>query len=370
MPEVRKKVKAVRKVKTLRVRRGLGYLKTRPRTMNDRIYNQFSVRTIKNIPSKGLANGIRNIHSIGKKPWELELAESMHIRAKQVRDKASRIYDTLNSVNAAMTEIKKREQELQSFTEDLQNTNEGLQATNEEVERIGKQMREFASVASHELQEPLRMVGSYLQLIEKRYLSKLDIKGKEFMEFAVDGAKRMQTLIDDLLNYSRLTTCPKVFGPANCENVLKQVLSDMQITVKKSGAVITHDSLPVIMGYDLQIGQLFQNLISNGIKFHREKQLPIIHISVEQKEQEWVLSVQDNGIGIAPEYHQRIFKIFQRLHGKHEYSGTGIGLAICQNIVQNHNGRIWLESIVGEGTTFRFTIPVEKMEEGVAEHEE
>lgn len=211
------------------------------------------------------------------------------------------------------------------------------------------------------------MVSSYVQLLSRHYKGKLDSDADEFIGFAVDGANRMQTLIQDLLAFSRVGTRGKPFEPTDCEDVLEQVLTNLKVTIEESGAVVTHDALPTVMADDLQLVQLLQNLVGNAIKFHSEEPLHI-HISVEQKAGEWEFSVADNGIGIEQEFFDRIFVIFQRLHGRGEYSGTGIGLAVCKKIVERHGGRIWVESELGKGTTFFFTIPGQGSK-GTAQHE-
>ncbi|MFW9873290.1 MAG: ATP-binding protein, partial [Candidatus Thorarchaeota archaeon] len=214
----------------------------------------------------------------------------------------------------------------------------------------------FAYIASHDLQEPLRMVASYLQLLEHRYKDKLDEDGNDFINFAVDGAKRMQNLINDLLSYSRVGTRGKKFEITNSDEILNQALSDLKLLIDDSGAKITYDPLPKINADNVQVGQLFQNLIGNAIKFHNEEP-PKVHITAENLENDWLFSIADNGIGIDPKYSDRAFMIFQRLHNKNDYPGTGIGLAICKRIVERHKGKIWLKSKPGEGTTFYFTIP-------------
>ena len=238
-----------------------------------------------------------------------------------------------------------------------------LKNTLKEVERSNKELEQFAYIASHDLQEPLRMVSSYLQLLERRYKDKLDSEANEFIEFAVDGAKRMKILIDDLLSYSRVTTHGKIFETTDTENVLNQALSNLGLMIEDSGAEVTHESLPLLRADDVQLGQLFQNLVGNAIKFHGEE-LPKIHVSVDKTKNEWVFSVRDNGIGIDPKFSDQAFMIFQRLQAKEKYPGTGIGLAVCKRIVERHHGKIWFESKPGRGTTFYFTIPMMDKEGG------
>jgi PAS domain S-box-containing protein len=218
----------------------------------------------------------------------------------------------------------------------------------EELARSNKELEQFAYVASHDLQEPLRMVTSYVQLLGRRY--------KDKIEFAVDGATRMQRLINDLLTYSRVGTRGKSLEPTDSEKILYLSLNNLKVAVEESGAKVTHDSLPTVMADSSQLEQLFQNLVGNAIKFHGEE-VPRVHVSSTQSNGEWVFSVRDNGIGIDSGFKERIFVIFQRLHGKDKYPGTGIGLAVCKKIVERHGGRIWVESEVGKGSTFYFTLP-------------
>ena len=225
-----------------------------------------------------------------------------------------------------------------------------------ELTRSNADLAQFAYVASHDLQEPLRMVSSFMQLIEQRYKDKLDTAGTEFINYAVDGANRMQTMISDLLTFSRVGTRGKPFEPIDCEVILDQTLTNLQMAIEDSQAIITRDPLPTVMTDDTQMVQLFQNLIGNAIKFRRQEQLRV-HISAQAKEEEWVFSVRDNGTGIDPQYTERIFVIFQRLHSKEEYPGTGIGLAVCKRVLERHGGKIWVESQPGQGSTFYFTIP-------------
>lgn len=200
------------------------------------------------------------------------------------------------------------------------------------------------------------MVASYTQLLAKRYKGQLDSDADDFIEYVVGGATRMQRLINDLLTYSRVATHGNPFEPTDCEAVFERVFANLQIAIHESNAIVTHDHLPLVMADQTQLEQLFQNLISNAIKFN-EKEPPRVHVSAEENGGEWLFSVQDNGIGFDPQYGERIFVIFQRLHRKTEYTGTGIGLAVCKKIVQRHGGRIWVESQPGKGSTFHFTIP-------------
>lgn len=224
------------------------------------------------------------------------------------------------------------------------------------LERSNKELERFAYIASHDLQEPLRMVASFTQLLSKKYKEKLDKEAQEYIDFAVDGAVRMQQLITDLLTYSRVTTKGKTFAPTDCNAILSEVLQNLGVAIQEAKAEITYDKLPVILADSTQILQIFQNLISNAIKFHSNTP-PKIHISAENHDHYWLFLVKDNGIGIEPEYHDQIFAIFKRLHGRQKYSGTGVGLAICKKIVERHGGKIYVESEAGNGAKFCFTIP-------------
>jgi hypothetical protein len=236
---------------------------------------------------------------------------------------------------------------------------ESLARRAEELARSNGELEQFAYVASHDLKEPLRMVTSYLQLLEKRYRSKLDSDAKDFIDFAVDGGTRMASLIDGLLAYSRVGTHGATLQPTDCESVLGRAIADLDAAIRDRAAEVTHDRLPTVVADATQLQQVFQNLIANAIKF-RNKRPPKVHVSAKRGKREWLIAVTDNGIGIDPQYSERIFVVFQRLHGRNEYAGTGIGLAICKKIIERHGGRIWFDSTPGNGSTFHFTLPDRK----------
>ncbi|MBU7585487.1 MAG: GAF domain-containing protein [Nostoc sp. TH1S01] len=255
----------------------------------------------------------------------------------------------------------------------------------QELARSNSELEQFAYVASHDLQEPLRMVTSYLQLLDRKYSNQLDATADQFINYAVDGARRMQNLINDLLNYSRVTTRGQPFVEVNCAEIVEQAIANLKFAIEDSGAEITYNHLPIIKADPIQLTQVFQNLIGNAIKFRRDIP-PRIHIGVFRADEgdggkggqgknyvstplsptpnsplptphEWLFSVSDNGIGLEAQYAERIFVIFQRLHGRSKYPGTGIGLAICKKIIERHGGRIWVESEPSQGSNFYFTIP-------------
>jgi light-regulated signal transduction histidine kinase (bacteriophytochrome) len=254
--------------------------------------------------------------------------------------------DYINLYVRDITELNKAEKMLKSKLGELARSNEELE--------------QFAYVSSHDLQEPLRMITSYLQLLQRRYQGNLDDKADRYIHFAVDGASRMQNLINDLLEYSRVTRSDREAKTTNCEFILNQVLSNLKLMIKDNKIAISHDPLPDVIADPTELAQVFQNLILNGIKF-RSEEAPKIHIAAERKANKWVFSVQDNGIGIDPQYSERIFEIFKRLHTREQYTGTGIGLAICKRIVERHGGRIWVESELGKGSIFYFTLSVDSL---------
>ena len=248
---------------------------------------------------------------------------------------------------------------IHGFTVDItaaKHAEQALAQRAEELARSNKDLQDFAYVASHDLQEPLRMVSSYTELLAERYRGRLDADADEFVAFITDGVARMQELIRDLLAYSRVSTRGRDIARTDGEVVLARSLENLRAAILESGAVVEHDPLPVVEADSAQLGQVFQNLIGNSIKF-RGQVRPAVRVSAQEEGTGHVFSVADNGIGIDPQYSEIIFGLFQRLHTTREYAGTGIGLTLCRKIVERHGGRIWVESKLGEGSVFRFTIP-------------
>ncbi|MGC1687110.1 MAG: ATP-binding protein, partial [Candidatus Acidiferrales bacterium] len=226
----------------------------------------------------------------------------------------------------------------------------------QELNRSNEELGQFAYVASHDLQEPLRMVASYTQLLSRRYKGKLDADADEYIAFAVDGANRMQRLIQDLLVYSRVATKGNDLRHTSSEEALQRALLNLSGAIEDSGALVTHDLMPTVLADQMQLVQLFQNLVGNAIKYQNPG-IPRIHISAARNgAKKWIFSVKDNGLGIEPQYFDKIFGMFQRLHKREEFTGTGIGLAICKKIVERHGGSISVESQLGLGSTFRFAL--------------
>lgn len=235
-----------------------------------------------------------------------------------------------------------------------------------ELEQRNMELQQFAFVASHDLQEPLRQVAIFCKMLHKNFKGKLGDQADKWIDLAVDGAMQMRTIIHELLSYSRVDCQEMPFSPTDCGHALEVALDNLEGPARETGAEVTHDELPTVIGDGSQLTQLFQHLIGNAIKYHGAE-IPQVHVSAELEGNEWVFSVRDNGIGIKAESRERIFEIFKRLHHKHEYPGTGIGLAICRRVVHRHGGRIWAESTPGSGSIFFFTIPAKSVNAALCE---
>jgi len=229
--------------------------------------------------------------------------------------------------------------------------------TMDELIRSNRELEQFAFVASHDLQEPLKIISLYLQILDRKYKGKLDDKADGNISAILEKAERMQELIQSILSYARVGKGNTEFTKLDCNVVLNQAIENLKVTIEENSAQIKCDGCPVIMGDEIRLTQLFQNLISNAIKFHKKGEIPYVHISAKQKDDQWVFSIEDKGIGMEKEDIQNIFEVFRRLHPQSEYAGSGIGLALCKRIVESHGGNIWAESEVGKGTVFYFTIP-------------
>ncbi len=283
-----------------------------------------------------LKDGLEHVIEV----YEKNLGGHFIVTASPIKDDDGKL---LGSIHIAhnITVRKKAEEQVENHVEELAKSNAELE--------------HFAYVASHDFREPLRMITSFLQLLERKYTDQLDQDANEFIGFAVDGAKRLNDMINDLLTYSRVSSNKREFKMLDCEQILNETLTNLKVQIDESQAIITHDPLPKILGDDLLMVELFQNLIGNAIKYRRQE-APQIHISAKQELNQYCFSIKDNGIGIDTKHLGRIFTIFQRLHTKEEYDGTGLGLAIAQKIVNEHSGHIWAESEEGKGSTFYFTI--------------
>ncbi|MEG4071857.1 ATP-binding protein [Microcoleus sp. Pol14C2] len=274
---------------------------------------------------------------------------------KTLQEKNQILQQEISTRRAVEKALQEQNLVLQQEISHRQRAESALLKSNQELARSNAELEQFAYVASHDLQAPLATIASYAQLLEKRYKDQLDSQGSKFIGNIVQGCTRMQTLIDDLLEYSRVGRSRKPFELIDCNHAVEQALANLQGAIRETKAVVTYSELPAVMGDISQLVQLFQNLISNAIKYRHDAP-PVVHITACKQEENWLISVSDNGIGIAPQHQKRIFQIFQRLHTQREYSGTGIGLAICQKIVELHGGCIWVESEPEQGSTFYFTI--------------
>ena len=285
------------------------------------------------------------------KPFNMDEVHSIvrnALRQQRLLLENERLVETLQQSNA----------ELSSEIAERQRAEETLSKTASELARSNADLEQFAYVASHDLQEPLRMVVSYCQLLQRFYKGQLDNDADVFIEYAVDGATRMQAMISDLLEYSRVGTRGERFIDSDYQSVFDKAVENLKFSLEEANATITHDELPRVTGEPAQLVQLTQNLLGNAIKYRGDGP-PRAHVGAQRRDGEWLITVSDNGIGIEPQNIERVFLIFQRLHTQSEYPGTGIGLAICKKIVERHGGRIWVESEPGHGSTFCFTLPDE-----------
>jgi len=304
----------------------------------------------------------RAVHTTPRSPW-WRWMPNVTVLDRPVTPSA-----LISTVQMAL-KARQRQYEVRGLLASLQELNQGLEQrvaertaqldrSNKDLDRSNKDLEQFAYVASHDLQEPLRMVSQFLLLLRDRCQGQLDQQAQEFLGYSLDGATRMSAMITDLLAYSRTGSEGITLAPLDLQNVLESVKANMRVSIEGCKAVVTADPLPTVMADAAQMRQLLQNLVGNALKFRVEGRRPEVHIGARQEDGRWVLHVSDNGIGIDPKQVNRIFMIFQRLHSREEYPGSGIGLAICQKIVERHGGRIWVESTVGEGSTFYFTLPI------------
>ena len=275
---------------------------------------------------------------------------------KTLHEKNQILQQEISNRRAVQKALQEQNLLLQQEISNRQYAESALLKSNQELARSNAELEQFAYVASHDLQAPLATIASYAQLLEKRYKDQLDSQAIKFIGNIVHGCTRMQTLIDDLLEYSRVGRSQKPFQLIDCNHAVQQAIANLQGAIRDSQAVVTYSELPAVTGDISQLVQLFQNLLGNAIKYRQEAP-STVHITACKQEEDWLFLVSDNGIGIAPQHQQRIFQIFQRLHTQREYSGTGIGLAICHKIVERHGGSIWVESESGQGSTFHFTLP-------------
>ena len=291
-------------------------------------------------------------------------ADRLHEQLAEARKSIGLLQKELQQTNSELLQLTMElDDRVAERTAELQKANDRLEAeiaehrrTEGELARSNGDLQQFAYAASHDLQEPLRSITSYLQLLVRRSGEKLDDDARRFIGRTVAAAERMKALIDSLLIYSRVQTKGTPFAPTDCGELLEHTLDNLDKAIEESGAVVTRDDLPTVPVDAAQLGQLLQNLIGNAIKFRGDR-APRIHVGIERRNDEWVFSVRDHGIGIEEQNLERIFEVFQRLHTREEYEGTGIGLAVCRKIVERHGGRIWAEPAPGEGSIFSFTIP-------------
>lgn len=311
----------------------------------------------------------------------LNILEDFSEEKARLADTQKAVLNILEDFSAEKTRLESTQKAILNILEDFDAEKQKVEAANVELRRevaerrlaevalmqktieLGRsnaELEQFAYVASHDLQEPLRMVSSYVQLFEKRYRGLVDEQADKYIHYAVEGARRMQLLIGGLLEYSRMGRHDVEPSEMSAEVPLDQALSNLRAAIDEAAVLVSHDPMPQVLVDPAPLAQVFQNLIGNAIKFRRRDVPAKIHVSVDSSASPYVFSVRDNGIGIAPEYAERVFVIFQRLHTRAEYPGTGIGLSICKKVLERHGGRIWVASTLGEGATFHFTLPAPK----------
>ncbi len=272
-------------------------------------------------------------------------------------DAVSEAYESYDSDHAMV------ERSLELSSTELLDKNRKIEKQKAELIRSNGELENFAYIASHDLREPLRTVQSYMQLLRRRYQSSLDATALEFIDYAIGGATRMRTLIDDLLTYARVASRRRPLVRVALADIVSEVQRSLEVRLHEKGAVIEVGDLPEVIADPRQLEQLFQNLVANAVKFHKAGQSPKVTIEAERKDDEWLICVRDDGIGIDPAYKEKIFILFQRLHSRDEYEGTGLGLAVSAKIIERHGGKMWVESELGQGAAFLFTLPVEPMQD-------
>ena len=288
---------------------------------------------------------------------QLETANELVRVAHQVAEKARQTAaEKAAQLEVSVGQLQDAQIATLNMLEDIEEARNNLQESRDALEQSNLELQQFAYVASHDLQTPLRAVAGFAQILQEQYRGRLDADADKFIETIVSGCKRMQTMINDLLTYSRVESRSLPAETVNLVDVFEDATSILTAAIQDTGGTVTRGDLPVVTGDSAQLSQLLMNLIANGLKYHGTNP-PLVHVEAEASENEWVISVRDNGIGIDSQYHERIFEVFRRLHTQEEYPGTGIGLAVCRRIAKRHNGRLWLESKPGEGTTFFFAIP-------------
>lgn len=289
----------------------------------------------------------------------LNILEDYGTEKTKMKNTNTAVINILEDYGTEKNKMKHTQRAVLNILEDYGVEKTKSESANKDLQVANKELEQFAYVASHDLQEPLRTISIFVGLLEEKYSEKIDEDTKQYLKFIVNATSKMQNLIKDLLDFSQIGRNIS-FAATDCNNILKEVIANIGATIKVSNAKITSTVLPVVIGNEIELRQLFQNLISNAIKFHKKNSNPEIEITFVEKETEYLFAFKDNGIGLEEQYKDRIFIIFQRLHSSTEYAGTGIGLATCKKIVALHNGKIWMESKLGHGSIFYFTIPKDK----------